>query len=110
MTSFFTGMQSVREIFWWDFKMNKNLAWGLAAIVPLILFFLGVRNLTSVVSVTGAVSGGIIGIVMIYLSRAVAASPQKEAPFKVKISSAAAIGLSSLFILGLVYEVITVVL
>lgn len=110
MTSFFTGLQSVREIFWWDFKMNKNLAWALAAIVPLVLFVFGIRNITSVVSITGAISGGVLGIVMIYLSRASSARPQKEAPFKVKVSSAAFLGLSALFIIGLIYEIITVVL
>jgi tyrosine-specific transport protein len=108
MTSFFTSLQSLRELYWWDFKMNKNFAWALAAGVPLVLFFFGMRNITSVVSITGAVSGGIIGIVMIYLSRSATASPQKEAPFKIKISSAVAIGLSALFLIGLIYELIAV--
>jgi tyrosine-specific transport protein len=108
MTSFFTSLQSTREIYWWDFKLDKNLSWFLAAAVPLVLFLLGIRNLTSVISVSGAVSGGIIGIVMIYLYRASSAAPQKKSPLKVRVSSAAAIGLSSLFILGLVYELLIV--
>jgi tyrosine-specific transport protein len=108
MTSFFTSLQSVRELYWWDFKLNKNLAWFLAAVVPLLLFILGIRNLTSVVSISGAVSGGVIGIIMIHLSRASSAAPQKTSPLKVRVSSAAAIGLSSFFVLGLVYELLIV--
>jgi amino acid permease len=108
MTSFFTSLQSVRELYWWDFKLNSNLAWFLAAAVPLVLFLLGIRNLTSVVSVSGAVSGGVIGIVMIYLARASSAAPQKKSPFKVNISSGAAIGFAAVFVLGLAYELLTV--
>jgi tyrosine-specific transport protein len=108
VTSFFTSLQSVREIYWWDFKMNKNLAWFLAASVPLLLFVFGMRNLTSVVSITGAVSGGAIGIIMLKLSRRATATPQKNSPFQVKISSALAAGLSAFFIFGLAYELAAV--
>ena len=108
ITSFIISLQATREIFWWDFKIGKNKAWFLAAVVPLVLFILGARNITAVVSVTGAVTGGIIGVVMIFLARSVASQPQKNAPFKISIPSFLACLLAAIFIAGLAYETLSV--
>jgi tyrosine-specific transport protein len=103
-TSFLTSLQAVREIYWWDFKLSPNFAWLLAAIIPLLLFLAGARNITAVVSLTGAIVGGATGIIMIFLARQAIARPQKKPPFKIKISLAASLLLSILFLAGLLYE------
>lgn len=105
MTSFLVISQAVREIYWWDFKMNKNLAWFIACGVPLILFLLGIQNLIKVVSFTGAITGGVGGIILIYLSFKVQTKAQRKSIIKTKISRWVAIGLSSLFVLGLLNEI-----
>jgi amino acid permease len=46
-TSFFTGLQAVREVYWWDFGLDKNKAWLLSIIPPILIFILGARNLTA---------------------------------------------------------------
>ena len=106
ITSFLVTSQSVKEIYWWDFKMNEKLSWALACGVPLSLFFLGVQNLTKVVGLTGALTGGIIGIIMIYLSFKVQTKAQKKSIIKNKVSKLAAVSLSLLFFLGLINELI----
>jgi len=103
-TSFLTSLQAVREIYWWDFKIKPSVAWMLAAVVPLGLFFLGVRNITAVVSLTGAITGGAIGMIVIFLARKVSAQPQNNPPFKINVSLATARILSILFLAGLIYE------
>ncbi len=108
VTSFLISLQAQREIFWWDFKMNKNMAWFLAAAVPLILFFLGVKNVTSVVSLTGAVTGGILSVIMIFLARAAFRNPQRKAPFSVKLNAVPAALLIVLFVAGFIYSVLSV--
>ena len=106
MTSFFTGLQALREIYWWDFKMNKYWAWALAAALPLLLFLLGVQNITSVVSLTGAVTGGALGVIVIALFRRASAKPQiKNSPLKLSLPKLFSFALSAMFILGLCYEV-----
>ncbi len=103
-TSFLTTTQAVREIYWWDFKMNKTLAWALACVVPLILFFLGAQDLRKVVGITGAVSGGIIGMIMVFLNMAVKDKAQKKSIIKVRVTKLLAFFLSALFIFGLSSE------
>lgn len=104
ITSCLVYLQAVREIFWWDFKMNKNLAWFLAAAVPLGVYLLGVKNITSVVGFTGMVSGGLLGIILILLTMAVDKRPQKKSPIKTKTSRLLATVLCSLFVLGFLSE------
>jgi len=68
ISSFFALGLSLKETFLCDFKINKNLAWFLACFVPLILYFLGVYNFITIITLLGAIMGGIEGtaIVLIY--------------------------------------------
>jgi amino acid permease len=103
-TSFLTSLQAVREIYWWDFKIDPIFSWFLAAAVPLLLFFVGARNITAVVSLTGAVTGGALGVIMLFLARRASVKPQKKPPFRIKVSLVAARILSVFFLAGLLYE------
>lgn len=102
-TSFLTTSQAVKEIYWWDFKINKFFSWGLASIIPFFLFSFGVQNFTKVIGLTGAITGGIIGAILIYLSFRVQKNAEQESVIKTGMSKGVAIVLSSLFIFGLVY-------
>jgi len=69
ITSFFALGLCLKETFWYDFKINKNIAWFLACFVPLILFFVGAYNFVTVITILGSLMGGIEGtaIVLIYI-------------------------------------------
>jgi len=105
VTSMICIAQASREVFWWDFKLNKNLSLILACLVPFFIYLAGMRNITKVVSLTGAISGGILGIVAIYLIFKVKQKCELESAIKNKINKIAGFGLSLLFVLGLVYEI-----
>jgi amino acid permease len=97
--------QSSREIFWWDFGLDKNISWALTCFIPFWLYLIGLQNLTKTVSLTGAVSGGILGIVVIILLLKIKKKCELDSPVKCLINSPIALGLSVFFILGLFYEV-----
>ncbi|MFA4833630.1 MAG: aromatic amino acid transport family protein [Patescibacteria group bacterium] len=105
ITSFLVVAQSVRETFWWDFKINKNIAWALACFIPLLLYLLGLRDLTKIVSLAGAFTGGLIGLLYIWLLLKVKKKREQPSIIKNKINKLTIILLSSLFIFGLIYEV-----
>ncbi len=106
MTSFLSYSQAVREIFWWDFKMGKTLSWILASSVPLILFILGIHNLTKVVGITGSITGGMIGVIVIYLALRVQTKAQKRSVIRTGMNRGIGIALSLLFIAGLIYSLV----
>ncbi|MEI6597114.1 MAG: aromatic amino acid transport family protein [bacterium] len=105
ITSMICVAQASREVFWWDFKLNKNLAWALACFTPFFIYIFGMRDITKVVSLTGAISGGILGVVAIYLIFKIKSKRELESAIKNKINKTIGLGLSLLFILGLIYEV-----
>jgi uncharacterized membrane protein (GlpM family) len=105
ITSMICIAQASREVFWWDFKLNKNLAWALACFIPFLIYLAGLRDITKVVSLTGALAGGILGVVAIYLIVKVKQKCECESVIKNKIGEITGFCLSLLFILGLIYEV-----
>lgn len=104
-TSFILALEATREIFWYDFKMNKYWAWALASIIPFIFYLLGVNNITKVVSLTGSIAGGILGLVVILLILKVKRKCELKSPIKCKIDKISAVSLSILFLLGFIYEI-----
>jgi len=108
ITSFFALGLSLKETFLYDFKINKNLAWFLACFVPLILYFLGVYNFITIITVLGAIMGGIEGtaIVLIYYK---AKKLGTETPdYDLKYPVILKYVMISIFMIGLLYTLIEV--
>ena len=104
VTSFLVISQSLREVYWWDLKINNNLSWFLACGIPFLLYLLGISNLTKVIGLTGSIVGGIFGIILILLLFRVRTVRSQTPIVNSKLKLPIAIGLCFLFVLGLVYE------
>lgn len=104
VTSFLVISQSLREVYWWDLKINNNLSWFLACGIPFLLYLLGISNLTKVIGLTGSIVGGIFGIILILLLFRVKATRNKTPAINNKLSLPVAAILCCMFALGLIYE------
>lgn len=104
ITSFLVISQSLREVYWWDLKINNNLSWFLACGIPFLLYLVGISNLTKVIGLTGSVVGGIFGIILILLLFRVKKDREQTPVVTNKLSIPVAVFLCSLFVLGLLYE------
>lgn len=105
-TAFLSVAESAKETYVWDLKINKKIAWALALSPAFILYLLGVNNLTSVVSFTGSITGGILGITLIWLFFKVKNSTNNGAKIQTKLTRGMAIFLSFLFVAGFIYSLI----
>lgn len=105
ITSYVVVAQATEEVYQWDYKLNNKLAWFLACFIPYFLYALGWTNLIKVVSFTGAITGGLAGIILIWLVFKVKANPERVSVINNKLTKPLAYFLSLLFILGVVYEV-----
>lgn len=105
ITSYVVIAQATEEIYEWDYKLNNKLAWFLACFIPYFLYLIGWTNLIKVISFTGAVTGGLVGLILIWLVFKVKARPERVSVINNKLSLPVAYFLSLLFVLGLVYEV-----
>ncbi len=108
ITSYIVISQSLREVYWWDQGVNKYLAWLLATTVPFGLYLMGIRNLTGVVGLTGAITGGLYGIILIGVYSKVKRKKKRKVVLKNDLSKRLAIILSLAFVLGTILEVIGV--
>ena len=105
ITSYVVIAQATEEVYQWDLGLKNKTAWFLACFIPYGLYLLGWTNLTEVVSFTGAITGGLSGIILIWLVFRVKAKPEKVSCIKCRLNKPLAYVLSSLFVLGVVYEV-----
>lgn len=99
-TSFVALGLTMEKIFWYDFKLNKNLAFFLACFPPLFLFFLGFNKFLPVISFVGGVMLGIDGILILLMYK----KQFKTQISKFKISLV--YFLIFLLIVGIFYEII----
>lgn len=103
ITSFLGVAEAVRETLWWDFKLNKNLAWAIAVFIPYFLYLLNIKNLIWIISFAGAVAGGLSGIFLILIFKK---SGAKESPlFKRRLPDLITGLLVGLFGCGILYEI-----
>jgi tyrosine-specific transport protein len=68
-TSFITLGLALKKMFWYDFGWPKNFSWFIACSTPLFLFLVGLREYIDVIGLTGAVSIGTLGIIVVFLYR-----------------------------------------
>lgn len=102
--SFFAMSEAMEEMFIWDFKIKKVLAWLLVWLVPYILILLGARDVTTVIAVTGALSGGLLGSLYLLLGLKVKEKKEVTSCITVRLTPKLAYALSLLFIVGLGYQ------
>ncbi|MDD4271487.1 MAG: aromatic amino acid transport family protein [Patescibacteria group bacterium] len=105
ITSYIVTAQATEEIYSWDLKLNNKLSWFLAGFIPYFLFLIGWSDLIKIISFTGAITGGLSGIILIWLVLKVKSEPEKVSCIKCQLNKPLAYVLSSCFILGVIYEI-----
>ncbi len=68
-TSFIALGLTLKKILWYDFKVEKNLAWFLTCFVPLGLYVLGFQSFIRVIGLVGAIALGIDGTLILLMYR-----------------------------------------
>jgi amino acid permease len=93
-TSFITLALTLKKIFWYDLKIEKNLSFFLASFIPLFLFLFGFNRFISIISFVGGIALGTDGILILLMYK-------KRKP-KAKIIYP----LILIFLFGIFYEII----
>ena len=93
-TSLITLGLTLKKIFWYDLRLNKNLAWVITTFTPLILFFFGINQFIQVISFVGGIMLGIEGILILLMYK------------KINPQSFLFLPLMTFFLVGILYEII----
>jgi len=93
-TSFIALGLTLQKVFWYDLKIEKNIAWAITCFIPLVLFLIGIKQFIPVISFVGATMLGIDGILILLMYRKI--NPKNLLVFP----------LISVFFAGIIYEII----
>lgn len=105
ITSYFIIGLSLRNTLKMDLKINKWLAWLIAAVIPLILYFLGFQNFIAIISFIGAVLLGTIIVLTIMIHRKSQEQSELQPSFQIRIPNWGRIVLIVLLLSGVALEI-----
>ena len=93
-TSFISLGLTLRKVFWYDLKIEKNFAWAITCFTPLILFLIGIKSFIPVISFVGGIMLGIDGILILLMYRKI--SQRKFLIYPLLL----------IFLIGITYEIV----
>lgn len=104
-TSFLTVGLVLKEVYMYDFKVNKILAWIAVVLPPLFIVLMNFVSFIEIIGLAGALIGGIDGILIIKMFRKSKQIGQRKPEYELKVSSFFTYLLYAVFILGIFYEI-----
>lgn len=109
-TSFLTLGLALKEMYNYDYGLNKGISWALTCFVPLFIFLWGVTGFIRTISIAGSIAGG-TGGVLIVLMFWKAKKKGKRKPEYTIFSKTRILGwiLILIFILGIINTVVNLV-
>ena len=106
MSSFLILAFSLKEMFEYDYKIDKFSSWFLTCSVPLVIFMLGVKSFVRTIGVAGSVSGGLMGILTVLMYIKAKKLGNRNPEYSIKKNSIISGVLVLLFIFGIIYELL----
>ncbi len=104
-TSFLALGLALKWLFNFDYKLNKNLSWGLTVFLPLALFLLGVKSFISTIGMAGSFAGGLDGILVVLMLWQAKKLKERKPEYSMKYSKVIGTVLIVVFVLGILYQI-----
>lgn len=105
-TSFLVLGLNLKEIFKLDYKINGWFSWLLACVVPFLVFLLARPEFISVAAFTGAVLGGLEGLLIIFIWLKAKKEGKRAPEYNLKVSEWVLSLVVFVFVLGFIYKII----
>ncbi len=93
-----------KETLWYDLKLNKKLAWALTGLIPLSLFFLGIRDVVPIIRIVGALFFGFQAIIILMVHKK-AKNSEIEPAYKICLPNALYYIIGVMVSLGAILEI-----
>ena len=99
-TGFLAIALALKEMYQYDFKINKHLAWIITCFVPLILVFLGVKDFISIIGLTGAIAGSMEGCLIVLMYYKARKTGKRKPEYSIGLWKPIGYAIMALFIAG----------
>lgn len=107
-TAFFVLATAMKDMYNLDLKLKKTLAWFLACFIPfliaLTLIFFNAASFIKILGITGSITGGLTGILILVMARKAKKLGNRNPEYKIPFNWILAILLSLLFIAGIIHQ------
>jgi len=110
-TSFLTLGLGLKEVYNYDYKIKKSIAWSLACLIPLVLFllmffFIREEIFYKTIGLTGGVAMTLEGVLLVIMFNRAKRRGDRKPEYAVKRSTIVSIALIIVFTLGLAYTIL----
>ncbi len=106
-TSFLAIALAMKEMYNYDYGIKKEVSWLLACFIPLVAFLAGIKEFIIVLGVTGALAGGLEGILIVLMHSRAKKLGNRKPEFTINGNRALSALLILMFAAGIVYGLIS---
>jgi len=103
-SSFVALAYALKDVFKTDFKMTNIKAWVITMLVPAIILLLGVESFVKTLDITGTFAGGLVGIIIILIHSYSKKFGDRKPEYVINIPHWGYAILISMFVAGMIYE------
>jgi len=104
LTSYLVTGISLKETFWYDYGLSERKAWFLTCSLPLVVFVLGLRDFIKVVMISGSITGGLSGILIILIFYIAKRKGDNRPPYQIHIPEVVSALMIFIYFLGIIYQ------
>lgn len=104
-TSFLCLGVALKEIYKYDFHLPNFFSWLLVVVIPLIIYLLKLGGFISIMSVAGAIMGGLDGILMVLIWQRAKKLGDRQPEYSIKLPKPLIYFLFGIFIFGIGYQI-----
>jgi len=106
-TSFLALGFALKNTYNRDLKIGKILSWVLVSFIALALYLILRKNagFTDILSLTGAIGGGISGLILIYMHKKSKFMQERKPEYKLRLNIILYLLLSLMYLTGIIYAV-----
>ncbi|MBI4155261.1 hypothetical protein HY498_04210 [Candidatus Woesearchaeota archaeon] len=106
-TSFLALGFALKNTYNRDLKLGKILSWALVSFIALILYLILRKNagFTDILSLTGAISGGISGLMLIYMHKQSKFMQERKPEYRIKVNIILYVLLILMYLSGIIYAI-----
>ena len=90
-----------------DFRLSRWPAWLTTFAVPLGFYFFITRDFIQIISFVGALALSVEGLLVLAIHARAKKKGELEPAYKVRISGLASLGLAAIFVIALVYQIVS---
>lgn len=105
-TSFLALGLALKEMYNYDYKLNKKISWLLTCSIPMAAFLLGIHQFIPVIATAGAIAGGAEGVMIVLMHAKAKKLGERKPEYSIKSSRIIAILLITMFAAGVAYQTI----